>query len=95
MKTFKIGMIAGLAAAMTLAACGEAPRKSSAGKPRLTNAEIQACVASKGQGAKFAIKNQPQPDGSAIVDVGPAPGSATTQAQVDAVTDCISRAAES
>lgn len=95
MKTFKIGLIAGLAATMMLAACGEAPRKSTPGKPRLTNAEIQSCVASSGQGAKFAIKHQPQADGSAIVDVGPAPGSPTTQAQVDAVTDCISRAAES
>lgn len=92
----KIGFGVAVAAALALAGCGGgAPKKRGPAKPRLTQAEIQTCVATRGQGAKFKIETMPQPDGGAIVDVGPAPGSRTTQAQVDAVTACISLAAES
>lgn len=82
---------------LLLAACGgPAPQKSSGGKaqPRLTDAEVRSCLASERAGGKVQVSRAPQADGSSIVEVAPMPGATTTQVQVDAVTNCISRAAE-
>ncbi len=83
---------------LLLAACGApAPQKSSGGgraQPRLTDAEVRSCLADQRANGKVQVSRAPQADGSSIVEVAPMPGATTTQVQVDAVTDCISRAAE-